>query len=176
MPDLLFNTEPTMSPIEMASLTGVAPDMLRDWRRRGYIEKFGTAQGNGRWLYDWGDAFLLCNARSIYESGVDLPPSIRASVTVGRHILLAAFSQRCFYSDPNRYRFFRMYRYGDVNDPVYGGWATQPIRELPKDATKSAMILIDVDAIARVIPSAFNRKIEALHLDIAKESKEGKAD
>ncbi len=46
------------SPSEVERRTGLSPDVLRDWRRRGLLT-FGDQQENGRWAYKVGDVAHL---------------------------------------------------------------------------------------------------------------------
>ncbi|MCH4541524.1 MerR family transcriptional regulator [Ochrobactrum sp. A-1] len=47
-----------ISPSEVEARTGLSPDVLRDWRRRGLLQ-LGTQQDNGRWGYSVGDVAQL---------------------------------------------------------------------------------------------------------------------
>lgn len=45
----------TFSPSEIEEVTGWANDGLRDLRRKGYLESYGTLGENGRWRYELPD-------------------------------------------------------------------------------------------------------------------------
>lgn len=54
----IFKMTRLISPSEVEARTGLSPDVLRDWRRRGLLQ-LGTQQDNGRWGYVVGDVAQL---------------------------------------------------------------------------------------------------------------------
>ncbi len=156
MPDTLFHTTPSMSPAELESITGLSPEMQRDWRRRGYInEKLGTLQENGRWLYDWSDALFLCIMQQLYSAGVELPVTQRATNTVMKYVWFAAMRNWRIFDHPEKHRHFVMFKSTEADPEIHGGWATLPINDLSKCSAGPAAILIDVKHIALCLPEEF---------------------
>lgn len=75
--------EALLAPSEVSEITGVSPEMQRDWRRRGLMDDLGEVT-NSRWRYSVHDAFTLWIVRKLTESGIALvdamdPASLAAS-------------------------------------------------------------------------------------------------
>lgn len=156
MPDPLFHSEPHMTPAQLAEITGLSPDMQRDWRRRGYIaEKIGTLQQNGRWLYDWADALFLCTMQRLYNSGLELPLASRCAGSMSSYVMFCAMHNWNIYSHPRRHRFFLTFKSAAAEGDTYGGWATKPISDLSQVEDHAAAILVDAETISRSLPEEF---------------------
>jgi hypothetical protein len=56
-------------PAQVAELSGVSVDSLRDWRRRNILEGFGAVQANGRWLYSATEILTFAIARVLELNG-----------------------------------------------------------------------------------------------------------
>lgn len=54
---------------EASLLTGISQDVLRDWRRRGFLDGFGELAENGRWKYNVHDVLVLSIARALEPNG-----------------------------------------------------------------------------------------------------------
>jgi hypothetical protein len=54
---------------EASLLTGISQDVLRDWRRRGFLDGFGELAENGRWKYSLHDIIILSIARALEPNG-----------------------------------------------------------------------------------------------------------
>ncbi len=39
------------TPMEVETMTGVSPEVLRNWRNRGFMDALGTKLPNGHWVY-----------------------------------------------------------------------------------------------------------------------------
>lgn len=50
-----------ITPARIEQLTGIPPEHLRDWRRRGFLEGVGVQADTGRWHYRFGDILLLAS-------------------------------------------------------------------------------------------------------------------
>lgn len=156
MPDPLFHSEPELSPAEFARVTGVSPDMQRDWRRRGYIDDIGTMQKNGRWKYDWSDAFLIFIARKIVANGFELTLSLRIANTIAPFVLFQAQHQWGIYStDGRNKRFFRVFKDPAKEVEGYDDWTAKTTMYLDDGSGVAASILVDAHMIAYQLPEDF---------------------
>lgn len=65
-------------------ICGITPDVLRDWRRRGFLDTCGTQSEGGHWRYSKGDVFTLAVARRLaFTKAVsDLPRAISLARSV----------------------------------------------------------------------------------------------
>ena len=47
------------TPMEVEAMTGVSPEVLRNWRSRGFMDDLGTKLHNGRWVYSPRDTMTI---------------------------------------------------------------------------------------------------------------------
>lgn len=65
-----------LTPADVADLTGVKPESLRNWRRAGLAPWLGQESGSGRYHYSPLDIVAISAAKSIEALGVDLASSL----------------------------------------------------------------------------------------------------
>lgn len=54
---------------DASRLSGVPADILRDWRRRGFLDFVGEQGANGRWSYNFKEILELAIVRMIEGNG-----------------------------------------------------------------------------------------------------------
>ena len=162
MPDYLFQSQPTMTPAMLAEVTGLSTDMQRDWRRRGYI-KLGTQQDNGRWLYDWYDAFHICLMRVLYDGGCELAQANLFAASLGEDVLTHAVAMRYPGLVIPQYRFHRIQK-DERGHPEHGYWLTIRFNNLAAQETKAFALVADCLQLAKELPSAFDEPISNLRI------------
>lgn len=162
MPDYLFHSQPTLTPAALADVTGLSTDMQRDWRRRGYI-KLGTQQDNGRWLYDWYDAFHIYLMRALYDGGCELAQANLFAATLGQDVLMHAIALRYPGLVAPQYRFHRMQK-DERGKPEHGYWISIRFNNLAQIETKAFAMVADCLQLAKEIPSAFDEPIKGLSI------------
>ena len=57
---------------ETSYYTGITPNVLRDWRRRGIIDSIGIQQDNKRWTFAVSDLVALIVMNRLSDQGLDL--------------------------------------------------------------------------------------------------------
>ena len=93
-----------LTPSDIEELTGLSPDILRDWRRRGFLDGAGSIvlpdgsstteiaaaklAGISRpaWLYSLGDAVRLAVARSVGGLVHDIRTQLALAELAGPHV------------------------------------------------------------------------------------------
>lgn len=55
------------SPSDVAEFSGINADLQRDWRRRGFLDDYGSQSEAGRWTYRVGDVVALAVAKRILD-------------------------------------------------------------------------------------------------------------
>ncbi|WBU53326.1 hypothetical protein [Paracoccus sp. SCSIO 75233] len=149
-----------MTPAKLAEVTGLSADMQRDWRRRGYIT-LGTMQPNGRWLYDWYDAFCIYLIRKLYDAGCELPRANLFSASIHKQVLMNACHIRAPEAFGPQRRFIRMQidPRGRAED---GHWLGITFDSLNGIEAKGFAFVVDCEQLAREIPESLDPVIEHL--------------
>lgn len=176
MPEPLFNSDPHLSPAKLAGITGVSADMQRDWRRRGYISNLGTQSENGRWLYDWYDAWVLYLMRQMYEGGCELSRAQSFATTVGQDVMLFAVEAQYPGKAFPQHRYY-LFQQDPRGRPEDGGWLAVRCRTLSNLEAKPIRFLVDCVALANELPKAFDKPIRSMNNQIKSDlAKRGDAD
>ncbi len=116
-----------LSPSEIEEVTGFTPDILRDWRRRGFLKRIGQIAlpdgsvtsdverareaGIARpaWQYALGDAVLLSLARSFSDLTIDIETQLTIAEFAAPHVVEFAMKSELVPSLIDR-RFLAVWR------------------------------------------------------------------
>jgi hypothetical protein len=164
-----------MTPAKLAEVTGVSADMQRDWRRREYISNLGTQSENGRWLYDWYDAFTIYLMRQMYQGGCELSRAQTFAATVGQDVLLYAIEARYPGKVFPQYRFHR-FQIDKRGDPKHGNWIAIRFNKLDQVEIRAIGFVIDCLALANELPVTFGDPIARLNILVENDLSKGNAD
>lgn len=80
----------SLTPTEVADISDVPPDVIRDWRHRGLIDVYGIQHENGRWSYSMRDAVALGLAmKLIHAAKIDRAKAASLGYTLAPHVIRA---------------------------------------------------------------------------------------
>ena len=78
--------QPKFSPAQVGEITNIPPEQMRDWRRLGWIDNFGTEGENGRWAYNARDVAALWIAGRLSVS-MKLEDALRSAYSAAPAVL-----------------------------------------------------------------------------------------
>lgn len=76
-----------LTPVEVESMTGVSPEVLRNWRTRGFMHSLGTQQPNGRWVYSASDAMTIWVMSQMASVGMSNSAAMMGAEIITSNIL-----------------------------------------------------------------------------------------
>lgn len=88
--------EYALSPGALASLTEPTPDLQRNYRARGMMDRMGKAEDNGRWKYSLVDLVAMWISDRLCQHGMvmDRRDALRLGSQLSRHVIHQYLKQR----------------------------------------------------------------------------------
>lgn len=152
-----FRSEKELTPSEISALTGVSPDVQRDWRRHGHMGAIGSQNVKGRWVYDYEDAYWLYVMRRLSLGGIDLSLTFTFTTSILGFVSVWADAM-IDEKRPNAGRY-AMIRYHADRDhgPKANAYSMKIVQQISDDmsADDELFTVIDLKAIARGLPHVF---------------------
>lgn len=149
-------------PSDIKDLTGITPDVLRDWRRRKFLVSVGEETQSGRWVYRIGDVTRLAFVQWLFRSGLvaDLRRAFEIADVGGLMVYehLLPEDRRHFIRQSGDARFLIIPPAGMDLSPMAS--ASQPDLAAIRP-TLPGVLILDIEAIARELPSALREIVVA---------------
>lgn len=140
--------------MEVAEISNVHPDTLRDWRHRGLISTFGDLQPNGRWLYSVREAVALyLGWRLIVEAKVERAEALRIGFEVAPDLITAIRGD-------GPWRHYRASVF--TVDASSTGWSVRRLDDLAE--IRNAILVtnvLNIAALAAAAPREVREAVEA---------------
>jgi len=156
---------------KLSEILGVKPDQLRDWRRRGFLEKIGT-DVRGRWEYSDADTIVLSLAQAFRQRTGDLERAISISL-----LSLSFYAARKRGERASRFLFFYEIEINSDDRSmklVHSVDASDLVRKLEGNPQAVIGIWVDADRILAMLPSQVSdlciAKVEDLILPFQEEA------
>lgn len=147
---------------EIQERTGIDPENLRDWRRRGLLEGVGTLQENGRWSYRVGDVLLLAIAvHLVRQSGLHLAHALKIAAFANPPLWCRASHEAGRYADQQRAIRFLVAWSNEENGVVQVEWI-RDLNNIPAFGQAHSH-LIDLDALAKSLSPIISRLAAERH-------------
>ncbi|MDF2119544.1 hypothetical protein PY365_28680 [Roseiarcaceae bacterium H3SJ34-1] len=170
----------TLSPSEVATLVGFSPDVLRDWRRRGFLNDLGKLLlpngkttddpnhpdlanvGRQTWVYSKGDLLAFAIAKHAIELGVGIEIAIEISDHVVPHVDAWLDPKgRKNYREP---RWFAAWPSTEGLNPTgadHDHFAVARVSSLERlaEVMGSKAIILDTKKLAEAMPAALVEKL-----------------
>lgn len=162
----------TFSPSEIQEMTGIPPESLRDWRRRGFLGGVGhihlpdgkttsriedaVAAGVARptWIYMLGDVVVLAIAKSLGTLTNDLFAQIHLATEITPHVVEFANKREqvpglvdsrfvVAWREEEFGASFKCVRFNDLNNVTHYGVARAILIDLQKEAEALPLRLVE---------------------------------
>lgn len=139
-----------LSPSQVAQLSGISVDKIRDWRRRGLIEELGSFAGN-KWQYSLLDASVFACAAVLNQSGYSLDRCLLIARMM-RQPVYARLGQRSISEIALNKRFWIFSFTSEKKTPDF--WLVENLEEIP-EVPSSSFIVVDNDQLTQELPKTF---------------------